>query len=77
MRLTKFVDVVIICLVIQFLVGFISQVLSIFRLVNFLTTKTWTKLGLKLTVLFLSIIYVHEYVFILLQFWGYPAFVMT
>ena len=51
--------------------------LSVLRLVRFLATSKTARVFLSLAALLLSIIYMHEVVAMLANFWGYPAFKMT
>ena len=74
---TIFVDATIVCLGLSFLASLVVQMLSIFRLVRFLATSKTVRVFLSLTALLLSIIYMHEVVAMLANFWGYPAFKMT
>ena len=74
---TIFVDVTLVCLGLSFLFSLVVQMLSVLRLVRFLATSKTARVFLSLAALLLSIIYMHEVVVMLANFWGYPAFKMT
>ena len=70
-------DVTIVCLGLLFLASLVVQLLSILRLVRFLATSMTARVILSFAALLLSIIYMHEIVIMLANFWGYPALEMT
>ena len=74
---TIFVDATILCLGLSFLGSLVIQLLSVFRLVRFLATTKKARVFLSLTASLLSVIYMHEVVAMLSNYWGYPAFKMT
>ena len=65
------------CLGLSFLASLVVQMFSVLRLVMFLATSKTVRVFLSLAALLLSIIYMHEVVAMLANFWGYPAFQMT
>ena len=71
--LTIFVDVAIMCLGLSFLASLAVQVVSVFRLVRFLTDTKMARVCLRFAAIVLSIIYMHEVVAMLSTYWGYPA----
>ena len=61
----------------SFLGSVVIQVLSVLRLIRFLTTTKKTQILLSLVALLLSVIYLHQVIAMLAAYWGYPALKMT
>ena len=61
----------------SFLGSVVIQVLSVVRLIRFLTTTKKTEIVLSLAALLLSVIYLHQVIAMLAPYWGYPALKMT
>ena len=74
---TIFVDATIVFLGLSFLANLVVQMLSVFRMVSFLATSKTARVFLSFVAFLLAIIYMHEVVAMLANFWGYPAFEMT
>ena len=66
-------NMTIIWLGLSFVAGLVIQILSILRLIRFLTTSKKAYVGLSLVTFLLSIIYKHEVVAMLSNYWAYPA----
>ena len=61
----------------SFVASVVIQVLSVVRLIRFLTTTKKTEIVLSLAALLLSVIYLHQVIAMLAAYWGYPANLMT
>lgn len=74
---TKAFNIIIMIILFIFIVNFLIQLLSIWRLIKFLIEKRIIRYTLYLLTVPLSMLYINDIFLMLIFFWGSPAFSMT
>ena len=77
MFLTVLIDLILLIFGFFFLANLLIQVKSMRKLIKFLTESHWKRITINLTILVLSLAYLHDVAIMLSLAWGLPAFDMV
>ena len=75
--MTVLYDLSVILIGVWFLISFCFQLISLGKLICFLTSNKWTKFWLFVFIAALSLLYLHDVLAMLIVTWGLPAISMT